>query len=154
VSLDTNACIYFLGAVEPYREIMRAVLNRAQAGKLEARIGGIVLLELLVAPFKSGRKQEVDRVRVFTAGGAGVTREQITESVLYAAAELRAITGLSTPDALVVASAAVNECDAIIGNDGGLSRIRPLAGRRLQSVEHARVPRYLHLDDFAPGQGA
>lgn len=148
VSLDTNACIYFLSALEPYSSMVRAILDRAQNGKIEAQIGGIVLMELLVAPYRSRRKEEVDRIRIFVGGGAGVSVRSVSETVLFAAAEIRAITRLKAPDALVAASAAVYGCDVIVGNDGDFARLNSMPGVRLQSAEHAILPKYLHLADF------
>ncbi len=61
------------------------------------------------------------------------------------------MTSLKLPDALVVASCAVGRCDAIIGNDTNFRAVNALGEVELVPGpgQRFRIPRYLHLDDYA-----
>lgn len=148
IGLDTSACIYFLGNVQPRAQLVRSVLARAQDGQLVAEISGIALMELLVAPYRSASKRDLERVKTFTSGGAGLSVAGMSERVLHVAAEIRASMPFATPDALVVASAAVGGCDIIVGNDRAFSRLNDASSLRFEHLGRSKLPTYVHLDDY------
>lgn len=81
---------------------------------------------------------------------SGVETTGVSEQVLFTAARVRAATNLKIVDALVVASAALNRCEAVVGNDRKFAAINsfdvlPSFGARRSVV---RMPRYFHLDDY------
>jgi predicted nucleic acid-binding protein len=94
--------------------------------------------------------REREMIVDLTERATGVETTELTRTVMFLAAEIRAHTRLKTPDAIVVASAAANGCEAIVGND---KRFRDLEGLRSARFLAAgsrpiAMPDYLHLDDF------
>ncbi len=74
----------------------------------------------------------------------------ITEMVLMTAAHVRAATRLKAPDALVVASATLSGCGAIVGNDIDFKVINdfPPLGPVGVGGRTLPMPQYIHFDDY------
>ncbi len=142
--------MYLLGKVRPWYEMAREIMMRANRGTLMIEVPGIVRSELLIRPLRAGNGRELRRVLNLAYRRRGVETVGISDAMVAAAAEIRAVTNLKLMDALVVASAAVNGCDAIVGNDEGFSTINrfvvvpALAARRAPM----KMPSYLHLDNY------
>jgi len=150
VTVDTCGCIYFLDRNSKRFPLARDLFLEAARGNIAIELAGITLMELLVHPFQSGDRREIEIVLTLAKRQAGVSTVPLTEGVLMAAAQIRAATRLKAPDALVVASAAISGCGAIVGNDQDFDAINKLTPMRL-ALPGARVlpmPRYLHFDDY------
>lgn len=117
VALDTNAVIYYLGAVEPYVMRMVELFTRAEAGELTLVLPVIVEAELLVGPLRSGDASAVATISTFLDGFPNLTIVPIDRRAAQLASRLRARHGLGMADALVAAVAVEAGCDAIVGND-------------------------------------
>ena len=113
-------------------------------------LAGITLMELLVRPFRSGDRREIEVVMTLAKRQAGVITTPITEMVLMTAAQVRVATRLKAPDALVVASAMISGCGAVVGNDNDfkiINSIEPLPPVGV-GARSSRLPRYIHFDDY------
>jgi len=79
-----------------------------------------------------------------------VTTMPIDRDSIFVAAEVRAMTGLKVPDALVVASAALSSSGAIIGNDRAFESLNRFSDVQLigAGTRRSTMPRYIHLDDY------
>lgn len=154
VAFDTSCCIYYLQKDSPRWPLIVPLMERAVAGLLLVELSAIVRMELLVLPYKARDTSRISLVRRFTDDYPGIVVAPLSEPVLELAAEVRAATGLKTPDALVVGSAVLNECDAIVGNDAAFKRLNARGELPFVSLggQRHRMPRYLHLDDYADGQ--
>lgn len=117
VALDTNAVIYYLGAVEPYFERMTELFSRAEAGELSLVLPVIVEAELVVGPLRSGDEAAVETIRTFLESFPNLSIVPIDRSAAQRASGLRARHGLGMADALLAAVAIEAGCDAIVGND-------------------------------------
>ena len=150
VAFDTNSCIYHLLEMTPWSPLVRYLLERAATGTLRVHIPGIVQLELLVGPIRSGNEREREDVLDLTEKARGVVTHPMTRRVAFGAAEVRAMTNLRVADALVVASASAGRCDAVVGNDAAFRALNDLQNVRLSMVraERLTLPRYIHLDDY------
>jgi len=150
ITLDTAGCIYFLQGDSRRFPPVRKLLEMAAENTLQVELPGIVHLELLVRPYRSGDMREMAMIRGLTHEQPGVITADISEQVLLAAAGIRAITNLKTPDALVAASATVGGSDAIVGNDRRFDVLNALTGVELLSAGRTRLPlpKYIHLDDY------
>lgn len=132
---------------------MGEAFRLAAAGRLELVLPGIALLELLVGPLRRGRPDLVETVMDMAEEFPNVRVSDVSKRVLVAAAAIRAASGLKVPDALVLATAAVERCDATLGNDGDCSR----AALALSQVVlpggagPLAVPPYLRLSEYAAG---
>ena len=150
VGLDTNACIYLLTRHEPLMEPVRRLLERANARQLAISISRLVQMELLIHPLRHRDLREREVIIDLTERSVGVEVTDLSRTVMFLAAEIRAHTRLKAPDAIVVASAAASGCQAIVGNDKRFRDIEALGGARFLGMGSRPVamPAYLHLDDF------
>lgn len=150
ISLDTCACIYLLTQTEPLAAPVRRLFERADAGDLAISLSRLVQMELLVHPLRHRDLRERELIIDLTERARGVEPTDLTRTVLFLAAEIRAHTRLKTPDAIVVASAAASGCEAIVGNDKRFRDVEALHGTRFLSAGSRPVamPQYVHLEDF------
>lgn len=152
VAFDTSACIYYLADSGSRADLVDALVSRAANGLVLIDLPGIVHLELLVGPYRRRAQPDVKRVEKFVLSEPGIRTTSISRRVLMAAAEVRALTGLKVPDALVVGAAIAGPCGAIVGNDDRFKRLDSIGTvKSLVSGGVLRMPRYLHLDDYASG---
>lgn len=97
--------------------------------KLVARLGaGVITLR---------PRQKLDRLAAFFAHQSVVVVEASPE-IARTAAHVRAETDLRLPDAFIVATAVVSECDALVGNDRDCAR-------RVKAIP------YVYLEDVIAG---
>ena len=150
ISLDSCACIYLLTRTEPFTAPIRGLFERADARQLTISLSRLVQMELLVHPMRSRDLREREVVVDLTERARGIETTDLTRSVLFLAAEIRAHTRLKTPDAIVVASAAVDGCEAIVGNDKRFRDMDGLRGTRLMAMGSRAMPlpQYIHLGDY------
>lgn len=124
---------------------------QAARGAVSLEVSGITYLELLVKCFESGEARDLQVVLSLLKQQAGVQLHAVTETVLMAAAQIRAVTRLKAPDALVAATAMLNGSTALVSNDAAFKRIPEMGMLRLPlpGFRPIPMPQYIHLDDFA-----
>ena len=145
IALDTNICVYFLQQ-EPTRFALVSELMMLFGQRVELCLPDIVRLELLIHPYRTGDFDEMASVRGLLERGSPV---EMNDDVVEVAAQLRAMTRLRTPDALVAACAAVDGCGAIVGNDAAFKDLQAMEGMTLfAAAKSATIPQYIHLDDY------
>jgi predicted nucleic acid-binding protein len=108
VYLDANGFIYSIERIDPYRSILDTLWLTVSAGQVKVVTSELTLLEVLVKPLKVGDATTATLFRTVLKHTPDVQMLPITQSVLEAAANLRATLGLKTPDAIHVASALLN----------------------------------------------
>ena len=152
VAVDTCACIYFLSQESTRIELARHLFESAIARRHSLHLAGIVQLELLVRPFRQGDDLELSRVMRLTERTPGVQLIDLTRDTLVAAARVRAAINLRAPDAMVVASAALSGCSALVGNDKAFRRIGEIGRQNWFGANSpVELPSYIHLDDYVEG---
>jgi predicted nucleic acid-binding protein len=82
-------------------------------------------LRLYARWYRSGRATQ--RYETILSRSRGLTLVELDHSLLRAAAQLRALHGLRTPDALQVAAGLMRRCGCFITNDRRLPHIPNLA---------------------------
>ena len=150
VNLDTNILIYYLGGESRYAGLVKGLFRLVDEGSLEIVISAIVQMELLVAPIRKGDFNAMERVVDLTERQPNLEVAQVSRVIVGGAAWLRA-DGLEVPDALIVATGIVTQCDAALTNDGRWrSSLAKFAQR--PPMAHGDVfltlPRMLYLDEF------
>ena len=135
VAFDTNALIYLLEGREPHAELVAAALGRLEEGGAIGVISTVVEMELLVKPLREQDIAFVERLDLVFRNLPNLIIRAVDRPVARAAAEIRARDRLGSPDAIIAATAMVEGCDAIIGNDRAMAR-------RLRGIS------YLCLDDY------
>lgn len=96
------------------------------AGQVTVVTSELTLLEVLVKPLKVGDATTATLFRTVLKHTSDVQMLPITQSVLEAAANLRATLGLKTPDAIHVATALLNGSMLFITNDSAFRRVSDL----------------------------
>ena len=126
IGLDTSPFIYFVERHPLYVDVMREIFKRITDGDFEASSSVITLTEVLVQPLRQKNKLLADEYRALLYNAANFKLLPINSPIAETAAELRAQYNLRTPDALHIAAALENGCDAFLCNDNGLKRVTEL----------------------------
>ena len=122
VAFDTNALIYLFEGHEPHTGLVAAALGRVEQGHAVGIVSTIVELELLVRPLRQQDAAFLVRLDLFLRNARNLVLRNVDREVARRAAAIRADTGMQAPDALIAATAVVEGCDAIIGNDRDFAR--------------------------------
>ncbi|MBI5510231.1 MAG: PIN domain-containing protein [Deltaproteobacteria bacterium] len=134
VAIDTAPFIYFIEENPQFIEPVSALFQAVDRGAFAAVTSGVTLLECLVIPYRTGDHTLAARYEALLTGSRGLTLIDIDRPLVRAAAQLRAATGVRTPDALQVAAALSANATAFVTND-----------RKLPTVSGLQV---LQLADF------
>ena len=135
ISFDSNALIYFLEGRQPYYEYVAQVVAMLEEGRAMGYVSTIVVMELLVKPMREEDTVGLDRIELFLRGQINLFIRPVDHIVARRAADMRARTRLSPPDAIIVATALEEQCGAIIGSDS------------IIASRATGIP-YLYLDDY------
>ena len=122
VAFDTSAIIYYLEGVSPYEQLVAEVIDLLALGALRATVSTVVEAEALVKPLRESNQLGVDRIELFFRRQPGLVVRSVDRTVARRAASIRAGVGLALPDALVIATALEEGCQAIVGNDLGVAK--------------------------------
>jgi predicted nucleic acid-binding protein len=133
LAVDTAVFIYFIEEDPRYLPLIVPLFEAADAGRRELVTSAVTLLEVLVVPYRGGDVQLAQRYEALLTTSRGVRLVDITRDQLRSAAQLRAATGMKTPDALQVAAALSAECRAFLTNNRGLPSVAGLRIMQLSS---------------------
>ena len=117
IVLDTSVVLAYLNgneAVSPAASIV--VDDFVRTARNEATISALTVTETLVRPFNVGAR-ELATAEAFLMHFPGLQVEDIDYSIAREAGRLRASTGLSTPDAIIIATASAREIPIVVAND-------------------------------------
>src|SRR5665213_1370725 len=128
VALDTAVFIYFIEEDPRMLPLIAPLFREAAAGTRELVTSAITLLEVLVVPYRAGNRLLADRYEALLTRSRGMRLVVPTLDHWRAAAQLRATTGLKTPDALQLVAALGAGCQTFLTND---RRLAPVAGLRV-----------------------
>lgn len=126
LGLDTAPIIYFLEENVEYLERVEPFFQAIDAGRVQAFAGVITLMEVLVKPLTTGDTDLEQKYRDILENGKNFTLCEIGAQTARAAADLRARYSLRTPDALQLAVALQQRCEAFLTNDEKLKRVTDL----------------------------
>lgn len=117
VALDTAPVIYFIEEHPRYLPVVRPVFQAMDAGGLQGVTSALTLLEVLVVPYRANDTALGARYETILTRSRGLRLIDLSLPQLRAAAQLRAATGMKTPDALQVTAALSARCTALLTND-------------------------------------
>lgn len=123
VAVDTAAFIYFIEAHPTYLPALLPLFTAADLEQLMIVTSAITVLEVLVVPYRAGNMVLASRYEALLTRSRGMFLREIDRTQLLAAAQLRAVARVRTPDALQLAAALSEGCTAFVTND---QRIRSL----------------------------
>jgi predicted nucleic acid-binding protein len=125
VAIDTAIVIYLLERHERYLPLVRPLFEAADRGALELVTSALTLLEVLVVPYRAGDAALAARYEALLTRSRGLTLVALDRALLRGAAQLRAVHGVRTPDALQLAAGLARRCGCFLTND---RRLPPLPG--------------------------
>ena len=133
VALDTAIFIYFIEEDPRFLPLLDPLFREADDGTRELVTSSLTLLEVLVVPFRVSNRAVADRYEVLLTRSRGIRLVALTQDQLRAAAQLRATTGVKTPDALQLAAAIGAGCQTFLTNDRRLPLVPGLEIRQLSA---------------------
>jgi predicted nucleic acid-binding protein len=135
VYLDTAPVIYSVETHPDYWALLQPLWSKSQANAINLVSSELLLLETLVSPLKN---HNVALVTVYEdLFKEDIHLIEVTQTILRAAAHLRAITSLKTPDAIHAATALDHGCTIFLTNDSGLRTVPGLSVVVLNDVLNA-----------------
>lgn len=126
VYVDACAVIYAVEKVAPYGALLEPLWEAARLGEALIYTSELTLAEVLVKPLREGDSLLRDLFRDALLASQGMELIAVTRGVLERTAEIRAATGLRTPDAIHVSSARVSRCSHFVTNDPTFERVAGL----------------------------
>jgi len=128
VGVDTSIFIYFIEEHPRFLPLLRPLFREVDESRKELVTSALTLLEVLVVPYRSGDHLLAKRYEALLTHVAEITRDH-----LRAAAQLRASTGVKTPDALQLVAALEAGCATFLTDDRALPTIPGLRILQLTS---------------------
>jgi len=141
LGLDTVIFLYFIENNSLVPSAPWAAFKEVDNGRRELVTSALTLLALLVVPYRSGDHLLAERYEALLTRSRGVHVAEISRDHLRAAAQLRTITGVKTPDSLQLVAALGTGCATFLTNDRDLPTIPGL--RILQLASCGRWSRFL-----------
>ena len=128
IGVDTAIFIYLIEEHPRFLPVILPLFREVDQGTRELVTSALTLLEVLVVPYRAGNHPLADRYEAVLTRSRGVRLVDLSRDQLRAAAQLRAATGVKTPDALQLVAAIGAGCATFLTND-----------RRLPSVPGLRI---------------
>src|SRR6202035_4432921 len=123
IGVDTAIFIYFIEAHPQFLPAIIPLFQEADQGKRELVTSTLTLLEVLVVPYRAGNRVLAERYEALLTRSRGVRLVDLSHDQLRAAAQLRAATGVKTPDALQLVAAIGGGCNTFLPNDRRLPSV-------------------------------
>jgi predicted nucleic acid-binding protein len=123
VALDTALFLYWIEEDPRFLTMIEPLFVEAEGGRRELVTSALTLLELLVVPYRSGNGALAARYEALLLGSRGIRVSDITRDQWRAASQLRAATGVKTPDALQLVAALGAGCSTFVTNERRLPDI-------------------------------
>jgi predicted nucleic acid-binding protein len=131
VFVDSSACLAYHSTAERIHPLARHLFARvaSDADPLAAYISVVSVTEMLIRPIRAG-SQDLMLVSGFFRAFPNLHVVDVNLDIAIEAATLRAISRLALPDSLLVGTALLSGCEAIVTNDEKWSRrLSPLFPR-------------------------
>lgn len=135
LAVDTAPIIYFIEANPRYDALVTEVFRRIAAGVPEGLCSVMTLTEVLVHPLRQGNRQLAQEYTNLLLASPHFSTVPIDATTAKTAADLRARYNLRTPDAIQIAAALEQGCEAFLTNDATLARVTDLRVLVLDQLE-------------------
>ncbi len=127
IGIDTVVVIYLLEEHPQYLSYAENLFKNIQNGQIEAVFSAIGLIELLTGVKRRNRYDLAFSYRTLLETFPHLSIKGISEQIVEDASELRAKYGMSTPDAIHIATAIDFSADTFITNDKKLRMVKEIA---------------------------
>lgn len=116
-ALDTMIFIYFLERHPVYYEPLCDFFARIERGDLGGVVSSLVLTELLVPLYRTGRSKEAENLAELITNFPNMEIVPLSSEIAMEAARLRAKYKIRTPDAIHAATALKSRAKVLLTND-------------------------------------
>ena len=123
IALDTVIFIYWIEENPSYLSQVEPLFQAVDRGEVEIVTSAITLLELLVVPYRAAKVALAERYDQLLTRAAHLRLVDVDRQQLRAAAQLRAVHGIRTPDALQLAAGLAARATTLVTNDRRLPSI-------------------------------
>lgn len=124
IGVDTAIFIYLIEEDPRFLPLVEPLFEAVAEGRREIVTSALTLLEVLVVPYRAGSADLAQRYEELLTNSRGIALMDLTRDQLRTAAQLRAATGVKTPDALQFAAALGAGCTTFVTNDRRIPAIR------------------------------
>ena len=128
VALDTAVFIYYIEEHPLFLPLVEKIFVALDEERLIGVTSTITLLETLIVPIRAGNLTLAEQYEGRLSHSRGLLLLDLDRPLVRLAAQLRALEGLKTPDALQVAAALQTGCTTFVTND---RRIPAIGGLRV-----------------------
>ncbi len=126
IGIDSSVFIYVLEENKHYLQKAARVLQSVERGEKEAVLSSIGLIEILTGPKKQGRDDLALEYRELLAHFPHLTIAGINENIVELTSHLRALYGITTPDAIHLATALDFGASVFVTNDKALKKVKEI----------------------------
>ncbi len=116
-AVDTAVFIYLIEEHPDFLPLVAPIFEETARGERELVTSAVTLLEVLVVPYRAGDLALAERYEALLTRSRGLRLVELDRTQLRAAAQLRALYRVRTPDALQLAAALSHRCAAFLTND-------------------------------------
>lgn len=134
IALDTVIFIYWIEENPAYLSRIGPLFHAVDRGEIEIVTSAITLLEVLVVPYRAGKVALAERYEQLLTRAPHLRLIDIDRQQLRAAAQLRAVHGVRTPDALQLAAGLTTRSTTLVTNDRRLPSVPGLEVVQLQDL--------------------
>ena len=117
LGLDTSIFIYFVEEHPTYLPLVEPIFEAIDGGEVKGVTSALTLLETIVVPLRSGNESLARRYESLLTRSRGLKLVHLDLALLKAAAHLRAVSRIKTPDAIQLAAAFTEGCSTFLAND-------------------------------------
>jgi len=135
IGVDTAIFIYLIEEDPRFLPLVEPIFEDVAEGRREIVTSALTLLEVLVVPYRAGNAGLAVRYEELLSNSRGIAVMDLTRDQLRIAAQLRAATGVKTPDALQLAAALGAGCTTFVTNDRRIPAIRGMRVLQLGDYE-------------------
>src|SRR4029077_9886650 len=133
VGVDAAIFVYFIEEHPRFLPLVEPLFREVSERRKELVTSALTLLEVLVVPYRSGDHLLAGRYEALLTQSRGLRVAEISRDHLRAAAQLRAATGVKTPDSLQLVAALGAGCTTFLTNDRDLPSVPSLRILQLRS---------------------
>jgi predicted nucleic acid-binding protein len=131
IALDTSAVLAYLEGADPVSPLATTVIDGfVRTGRNPALISAVTVTESLVRAFASGSDDSVVTIETFLTRFPNLAVIPMDVPIAREAARVRSMTGLRTPDAIVLATAVLRGAEVVIEDDDRWARALVTLGAR------------------------
>jgi len=135
LGFDTSPFIYFIEEHSIYFVRTIPFFKVISEGAVLGFGSMMTLTEVLTQPIKQNKPDLVSKYENILLDSVGLEILDVNKAIARRAAELRARYGLRTPDAMQIATALSQNCEAFLTNDTGFKRVTELRVLLIDELE-------------------